>query len=197
MTIFRQPGTYHDALHQMISELGDDAASAATGKSSGHLRQCSNPDEGREITLVDALNLAMAVARAGLAEPPLLTFLRLACRRATPAAAEAPPSSPHVVLMGCLAALGKLSSVLKAALEDGSVSPAEQRALMVSAEVVCQQADALRTVLGINPMADRIAALEADLARSDEARKQACADAAKAQADRHRRDRRRAAREAR
>ncbi len=160
MTKLREPGSHHEALQQSLSMLGDAAAEAATGKSSGHLRACSNPDETREVLYVDAVQLSAAIARTG-ATPPLLAHLRLACERMQPMSAP-PPADPRGLLLDCVEAVGDLAGAFRQAMADGSLCARERRQMRALVVEMRKRSDGLWAALE-DPQEQRIAVLEAEL----------------------------------
>ncbi|TXL70126.1 hypothetical protein FHP25_35990 [Vineibacter terrae] len=159
MTKLREPGSHHEALQQSLAMLGDAGAEAATGKSSGHLRACSNPDETREVLYVDAVQLSAAIAKAG-GTPPLLTHLRLACERVQPMSAPA-PADPRALLLDCVEAVGDLSGAFRQAMADGSVCARERQQMRALVADLRKRSDELWAALE-DPQEERIAMLAAE-----------------------------------
>lgn len=165
MTKIRAPGTRHEALTQQFALLGIEAARAATGKSEGHLRHCSDPDEGREISFADLEALCRAAGAAGV-EAPLVSFLAYVVEAATPMTAgmPGPPPDPHATLLECVQSVGSLSGTFRDAMRDGELSRAERRTLVIDLDALGDAVEQLRRALHSDPQDQVINTLYGDLA---------------------------------
>lgn len=163
MTKPREPGSAKDALARSLALLGPAAAEAATGKSAGHLRLCSDPDEEREARISDALQLTAALAAAGDADPPFLALFRRTVETALPPAPDgaAEPEDPELVLLRAVHATGNLGGGFARALQDGSLSPRERRALKELVLELRHHCDAMTAALDQDPTERRLAETQA------------------------------------
>ncbi|MCZ4341543.1 hypothetical protein O4H52_08020 [Sphingomonadaceae bacterium G21617-S1] len=65
MTKARAPLSIEQAIQRVVGELGDDGVEAATGHKPPVIRNMSDPDHPREISLKDAIALDVAFRNAG------------------------------------------------------------------------------------------------------------------------------------
>lgn len=144
MTKPRDATSIEDAVMACIGRLGSERAAEIAGKSASFLRQCSDPDNERQIAVSVALRLDLTMRLEGYGQPIFDAYAALLKNQPSGRASLCPMQA----FLGIAKDLGPLADAVTTALSDGRIDPAEHREILRAGQAVMER---VRALLEIEP----------------------------------------------